>query len=164
VLDFAYTVRHTHKRCKNRPLNRWKVSNAVSIKRIFEVTAQNFPRKIENNHEFEKKIRKKTDLLCWEKIRKKTISSFAKKIRKKTNLLLCSPNKQGSWALSPQKATPLFVHLWSWSEKIESYPVLIYKISKNHQYDPVLIRPSKTMYFYFASWGKKHCWSYLAFS
>ena len=39
-------------------------------------------------------------------------------------------------------------------DKIESDPVLICKIFRNHQSHPVLIRPRKIMNFYFASWGK----------
>jgi len=46
------------------------------------------------------------------------------------------------------------VRIQSWSDKIESDPVLIRKIFENHQSDPVLIHPCKTMYFYFASWSK----------
>ena len=38
---------------------------------------------------------------------------------------------------------------------IESGPVLIRKIFENHQSDQVFICQCKTMYFYFASWGKK---------
>ena len=39
------------------------------------------------------------------------------------------------------------VRVQSWSPKVESDPVLICKIFENHQSDPVLIRPYKTMYF-----------------
>jgi len=46
------------------------------------------------------------------------------------------------------------VRVQSWSDKIESDPVLIHKIFENHQSDPVLIRPCKIMCFYFSSWGK----------
>jgi len=42
------------------------------------------------------------------------------------------------------------VRVQSWSDKIESDPVLIRKIFENHQSDPVL----KIMYIRFASWGK----------
>jgi len=47
------------------------------------------------------------------------------------------------------------VRVQSWSDKIESDPVVIRKIFQNHQSDPVLIRQCKIMYFYFASWGKR---------
>ena len=40
-------------------------------------------------------------------------------------------------------------------DTIESGPVLICKIFENHQSDQVFICQCKTMYFYFASWGKK---------
>ena len=53
---------------------------------------------------------------------------------------------RGLWNLS--------VRVQSWSDKIESDPVLIRKIFENHQSDPVLIRPCKIINFYFASWGK----------
>jgi len=46
------------------------------------------------------------------------------------------------------------VRVQSWSDKIESDPVLIRKIFENHESDPVLIRQCKIMYFYFTSWGK----------
>ena len=39
------------------------------------------------------------------------------------------------------------VRVQSWSAKVESDPVLTCKIFENHQSDPVLIRPYKTMYF-----------------
>ena len=39
------------------------------------------------------------------------------------------------------------VRVQSWSAKVESDPVLIRKIFENHQSDPVLIRPYKTMRF-----------------
>jgi len=41
------------------------------------------------------------------------------------------------------------VRLQSWSDKIESEPILIRKISENHQLDPVLIRPCKKNEFLF---------------
>jgi len=47
------------------------------------------------------------------------------------------------------------VWVQSWSDKIESDPVLIRKSFENHQSDPVLIRQCKIIYFYFASWGKR---------
>ena len=47
------------------------------------------------------------------------------------------------------------VRVQSWSNKIESEPVLICKSFWNHQSDPVLIRQFKIMYFYFALWGKR---------
>ena len=46
------------------------------------------------------------------------------------------------------------VRVQSWSDKIESDPVLIRKIFENHQSDPVLFCQCKIMYLYFASWGK----------
>jgi len=46
------------------------------------------------------------------------------------------------------------VRVQSWSDKIESNPILICKIFENHQFDPVLICQCKIVYFYFASWGK----------
>ena len=39
------------------------------------------------------------------------------------------------------------VRVQSWSAKVETDPALIGKIFENHQSDPVLIRPYKTMYF-----------------
>ena len=47
------------------------------------------------------------------------------------------------------------VRVQSWSDKIESDPVLIHKIFENHQSDPVPIREGKIIYPYFASWGKR---------
>jgi len=47
------------------------------------------------------------------------------------------------------------VRVQSWSDKIESDPVLIRKIFENHQSDPVLIRQCKIIHFSFASWGKR---------
>ena len=46
--------------------------------------------------------------------------------------------------------------LWnfSWSDKIESDPILIRKSFENHQSDQVLIRQCKIMYFYFAHEAK----------
>jgi len=38
--------------------------------------------------------------------------------------------------------------------KIESDPVLMRRILKNHRSDPVLIHPRKNLYFHFASRGK----------
>ena len=52
----------------------------------------------------------------------------------------------------------------SWSDKIESDPVLIRRIFENHQSDPVLICQCKIMYFYFASWGKRTTWVILPFT
>ena len=43
----------------------------------------------------------------------------------------------------------------SWSDKIESDPVLIGKIFNNQQSDPVLIRQCKFIHFSFASWDKR---------
>ena len=56
------------------------------------------------------------------------------------------PEMSGLWNFSDR--------VQSWSNKIESDPVLTHKIFENHQYDPVLIRQCKIMYLYFASWGK----------
>jgi len=47
------------------------------------------------------------------------------------------------------------VRVQSWSDKIESDPVLIRKIFENLQSDTVLIRQCKIRYFYFVSWGKR---------
>ena len=57
------------------------------------------------------------------------------------------PEMSGLWNFS--------VRVQSWSDKIESDPVLICKIFENHQSHPVLICQCKIMYFYFASWGKR---------
>jgi len=53
------------------------------------------------------------------------------------------------------------VRVQSCSDKIKSDPVLIRKIFENHQFDPVLLRQYKIMYFCFASWGKKTAGSIL---
>ena len=47
------------------------------------------------------------------------------------------------------------VRVQSWSDEIESDPVLIRKIFENNQSDPVLIRQCKIMYFDFVSWSKR---------
>ena len=47
------------------------------------------------------------------------------------------------------------VRVLSWSDKIESDPILIHKIFENHQSDPVVIRQCKIINFSFASWGKR---------
>jgi len=49
------------------------------------------------------------------------------------------PEMSGLWNFS--------VRVQSWSDKIESDPVLIRKIFENHQSDPVLINPCKFVYF-----------------
>ena len=60
---------------------------------------------------------------------------------------LSSPEMSGLWNFS--------VRVQSWSDNIESDPVLIRKIFENHQSDPVQICQCKIMYFYFASWGRR---------
>jgi len=64
-----------------------------------------------------------------------------------TAMAICAPEMTGLWNFS--------VRVQSWSDKIESDPVLVCKIFENHPSDPVLIRQCKIMYFYFASWGKR---------
>jgi len=56
------------------------------------------------------------------------------------------------------------VRVQSWSDKIESDPVLIREILENHQSDPVLIHQCKIMHFYFASWGKRTIRAILPFA
>ena len=68
------------------------------------------------------------------------------------NLTYCS-EMSGLWNFS--------VRVQSWTDKIESDPVLIRKIFENRQSDPVLIRPCKIMCFYFASWTKTTMWAIL---
>jgi len=59
----------------------------------------------------------------------------------------CTAEMSGLWNFS--------VRVQSWTDKIESDPVLLHQIFENHQSDPVLIRQCKIIYFYFASWGKR---------
>jgi len=51
----------------------------------------------------------------------------------------CEPEMSGLWNFS--------VRVQSWSDKMESDPVLIRKTFKNHQSNPVLIRLCKIMHF-----------------
>jgi len=68
---------------------------------------------------------------------------------------VCSWNSEMSGLLN------FSVRVQSWSDKIESDPVLIRKIFENHLSYPVLIRPCKIMCFYFVSWGKTTNWGIL---
>jgi len=56
------------------------------------------------------------------------------------------------------------VRVQSWSDKIESHPVLIRKIFENYQSDAVLIRQCKIMHFYFSSWSKETTRAILPFA
>jgi len=47
------------------------------------------------------------------------------------------------------------IRVQSWSDEIESDPVLFSKFFENHWSDPVLIHQCKIMYFYFASCSKR---------
>ena len=58
-----------------------------------------------------------------------------------------APEISGLWNFS--------VRVQSWSDKIESNPVLIRKIFESHQSDPVLICQCKIIHFSFASCGKR---------
>ena len=71
-------------------------------------------------------------------------------------LVICLPEMSGQWNFS--------VRVQSWSDKIESDPVLICKIFENHQSYPVLIRQSKFMFFLFCLMRKNNYSSYFAFS
>ena len=68
----------------------------------------------------------------------------------------CIAEMSGLWNIS--------VWVQSWSDKIESDPVLISKIFENHQSDPVPIRQCKIMCFYFASWSKRTTRAILLFA
>jgi len=89
----------------------------------------------------------------------------------RTRPLCPPPNRTHEWHHWPQHGDAFFTFacwweaemsgLWnfsvrvqSWSNTIESDPVLIRKIFENHQSDPVLIRQCKIMCIYFASWSK----------
>ena len=79
--------------------------------------------------------------MCW------ILPDSSPEIRILYSVNLCPPAEMsGLWYFS--------VRVQSWSDKIESHPVLIRKIFEN-QSDPVLIWQCKIMYFYFASWGRR---------
>ena len=54
-----------------------------------------------------------------------------------------------------ERTVKFSVQVQSWSDKIESDPVMISRIFENPQSDPVLIRQYIIRYFYFASLGKR---------
>jgi len=79
--------------------------------------------------------------------------------------------REHSWVVSECLNLPEMSGLWnfsvrvqSWSDKIESDPVLIHKIFENHQSDPVLIRQCKIRNVYFVLMRQKNYWSDFAFS
>ena len=72
---------------------------------------------------------------------------------------------QDMWNVSEMSGLWNFsVWVQSWSDKIESNPVLICRIFLNHQSDPVLLCQCKVIYFYFASWGKRTTRAILPFA
>ena len=73
-------------------------------------------------------------------------------------------------SMSSVGSTPEMSRLWnfsvrvqSWSDEIESDPVLIHKIIENHQSDPVLIHQHKNV-FLFCLRRQNNYWSYIAFN
>jgi len=89
-----------------------------------------------------------------------TCTEFTKNVWKRTRVVAryCQFFGSGTTAIWSTEMSGLWnfsVWVQSWSDKIESDPVLIRKILENHQSDPVLIRQCKTINFSFASWDKR---------